>query len=286
MIIATYSDRFHADDVASVAMLLMLYPDALVIRTRDRDEMNNADICVDVGNRYDGVKWFDHHKCRTPKRKGSRIKYSSAGLVWNKFGRRIVEQFNVKKEIIDDVVKHVDEHVIMFIDAVDNGHSVYKPSALNSDQIVTISTIVNVFNATQYDDEDSDRMFYDAVKVICKILEREIKNSIDIIVSRREMMKVDSGSRVMAFDEKLRWRENIHLFPHVDYIVMPSNSGSLWVATTIGNHKFPRYLRGTVKEQLVEITGIESAIFVSRNGEVAGASTKDGAIQLATLSIS
>ncbi|MEX2010580.1 MAG: MYG1 family protein, partial [Parcubacteria group bacterium] len=47
--IATHSGMYHADDVFAVATLLMVYPDAEVIRTRDMEKIQEAEIAVDVG---------------------------------------------------------------------------------------------------------------------------------------------------------------------------------------------------------------------------------------------
>ena len=78
-IIATHSGMFHADEVTAVALLAEFYYDEYaydVIRTRDAEEINDADIVVDVGGVLDSVnRRFDHHQVSYT---GSR---SSAGLV-------------------------------------------------------------------------------------------------------------------------------------------------------------------------------------------------------------
>jgi uncharacterized UPF0160 family protein len=48
-VIATHNSNFHADDVFAVAALKQLYPSAKVIRTRNLDELDQADIVLDVG---------------------------------------------------------------------------------------------------------------------------------------------------------------------------------------------------------------------------------------------
>lgn len=49
MIIATHNGKFHADDVFGVALLTDLYPDATIVRTRDPQMLDTADIVLDVG---------------------------------------------------------------------------------------------------------------------------------------------------------------------------------------------------------------------------------------------
>ena len=48
MKIVTHNAKFHTDDVFAVATLLVLYPDAKIIRTRDEALVKTADIVVDV----------------------------------------------------------------------------------------------------------------------------------------------------------------------------------------------------------------------------------------------
>ena len=61
--IVTHNGTFHADDVLAVATLAHnLGSDIEIVRTRDPKIIDDADIVVDVGGKYDGQKYFDHHQ--------------------------------------------------------------------------------------------------------------------------------------------------------------------------------------------------------------------------------
>ena len=66
MKIITHSGNFHPDDVCAVATLLLIYPDAEVVRTRDEkviNEKDKEDIVLDLGRVYDPTNLiFDHHQ--------------------------------------------------------------------------------------------------------------------------------------------------------------------------------------------------------------------------------
>ena len=46
MKIATHSGHFHADELMAVAALLLKFPDAEVVRTRDEEAIKQADIAM------------------------------------------------------------------------------------------------------------------------------------------------------------------------------------------------------------------------------------------------
>ncbi len=115
MSIITHSDSFHCDDVFSVALLKMLFPDYEIIRTRDMQIIKTGTIVVDVGLEYNAETCrFDHHQtsfnqkfnedCPTPM--------SSFGLVWKHYGRKLCNETIYNKFYYK---------FVMPIDANDNG---------------------------------------------------------------------------------------------------------------------------------------------------------------------
>src|SRR5436190_1581201 len=88
--IVTHDTSYHADDVFAVATLLLAFPDAQVIRSREQSVIDSADIVVDTGSVYDPPKMrFDHHQAGGAGQRQNNIPYASFGLVWKEFGERI-----------------------------------------------------------------------------------------------------------------------------------------------------------------------------------------------------
>ena len=73
--------------------LLPVYSGAALTRTRDPASLEACDIVVDVGGRYDEIKWFDHHQrgFETTFSPKHQTKLSSAGLVYKHFGKGIIK---------------------------------------------------------------------------------------------------------------------------------------------------------------------------------------------------
>ena len=100
------------------------FKDAKVVRTRDPLVINKADIVVDVGAIYDPLaNRFDHHQRGFEETFGPNydIKLSSAGLVYQHFGRRVVAQllnWDLEKPELETVYQKVYDDLIMMFDGV------------------------------------------------------------------------------------------------------------------------------------------------------------------------
>ncbi|MEJ2268009.1 MAG: MYG1 family protein [Nanoarchaeota archaeon] len=80
--IATHNGKFHIDEVMSIAILKIIYPNCEILRIRDEKEIKKAEIRVDIGKKYNPrTNDFDHHQINSPIRK-NKIPYSSCGLIW------------------------------------------------------------------------------------------------------------------------------------------------------------------------------------------------------------
>src|SRR4051812_16043506 len=122
MKIITHSGNFHPDDVCAVAVLLLLYPDAEVVRTRDEKIItgkDKEDIVLDVGQRYEPENlYFDHHQeGGVPKRKNG-IPYASFGLIWKHFGSQLSGS--------ERAANTIEEKLVWPVDSDDSGLDTYK----------------------------------------------------------------------------------------------------------------------------------------------------------------
>src|ERR1700743_3805913 len=97
----THSEDFHTDDVFATALLLELFPDAEVIRSRDEAVIATGDIVYDVGKVYDpALGRFDHHQAQAGKRENGII-YSSFGLLWREYGLQYCGDDKAVWDVID-----------------------------------------------------------------------------------------------------------------------------------------------------------------------------------------
>jgi len=88
-IIAVHNGEFHTDDVFAVAILKLIYPNLIAIRTRDKDKLKEVDARVDVGFKYDPSSGdYDHHQKEGAGKRKNGVPYASAGLIWKHFGKK------------------------------------------------------------------------------------------------------------------------------------------------------------------------------------------------------
>ena len=63
VVAATHSGTFHADDVLAAAALRLAKPSVTILRSRDMDQLNAADILFDVGRVFNPASCrFDPHQ--------------------------------------------------------------------------------------------------------------------------------------------------------------------------------------------------------------------------------
>ena len=79
-IIATHNKIMHADEVTAIALLKVFTNDEIEVKRIEHNTVDFADydMVIDIGNFFDGIKYFDHHQYKGGK--------SSAGLIWDYIG--------------------------------------------------------------------------------------------------------------------------------------------------------------------------------------------------------
>lgn len=123
--VVTHNGVRHADDVAAVAALLILYPNAEVVSTRDPVIIDRSDYAVDVGGVHDPERGrFDHHQRGGAGARDNGVPYASFGLVWNFYplAADILGTLHVPSEHRREVHRMVDERLVQGIDAADCGY--------------------------------------------------------------------------------------------------------------------------------------------------------------------
>jgi len=302
--IVTHNGGFHADEVFAYVMLKKIYPDNKLIRSRDMEEIEKADIAIDVGKIYNPSKnRFDHHQenCSENYTKGIDIPMSSAGMVYKTYGRKFLEM-SIGRQVGDNFLFEFYKNIIMEVDAIDNG---VKQEQGNKFFINTgVTRMVNRFNS---DDSTNHEKQYKAfmkaveyVEMIVSIIIEDLNESDKLI--QEETLKInkllderkDNNYIVIDFDCK-NWYTCIKNYEYknkkkniIDWIVYQSgsteneqNANNEWKIKTVGARakklKDEQYLKTNMKNP-------DDFIFVHKALFVASSKTFESAIDIVNLS--
>lgn len=285
MKIVTHNGGFHADDVLAVATLLLVYPDAVIVRSRDKEAIKSADIVVDVGLVYDAkTRRFDHHQPEGVGVRESGIPYASFGLVWKEWGGEMAGK---------DEALLIDRRLVSPVDAHDNGISV----ALNKFPEIREYTISDFFfsylDADEIDEKIILKKFLESVEVAKDLLKREINmahREISGLKIVKEVFAKSEDKRIIILDKDLPWSKILIPEPEALYVVYPRKEGN-WGVRAVPQHligfelkkSLPQHWGGKSAKELVELTGVADAIFCHTGLFMCVAQTKEGAVRLAKI---
>lgn len=225
VIIVTHDGKFHSDEVIAIWLLRWIYKDHIIIRTRDPDIIQCANIVVDVGGVHDPDRdRFDHHQSTFNLTfPGSSIPLSSAGLVWLKYGKQLIrDHFGPVLAIpltgpqIDTAYIELYHTLIKEIDGNDNGIPQYTTDGrlkFNYNMNLTLIGIITAHNGRSVSDHDDQyRRFKRAVDVCDQILvrierclEKIIRYDSDLIRTRQtieESLKIDPTGSILVISGK------------------------------------------------------------------------------------
>lgn len=288
MKIVTHSGSFHTDDVFAVATLLLVYPDAEVVRSRDKEVVDSADIVVDVGLEYDPKRMrFDHHQLGGAGIRGNGIPYASFGLVWKEFGESLA---GVEASAL------IEEKLVMPIDAPDNGVATYEQIFENVRPYTIVDFIYSYFfNGNIKGEEHVYETFMTVVGVAKELLGREISKSkerVEGMKKVREIIDTLTDKRIIVLESDLPWEPVLVPIPEAIYVVYPRREGN-WgvkgVPSVIKGFErkklLPESWAGKELEELRKETGVSDAMFCHRNRFIAAATSKEGAIKLAEIAV-
>lgn len=281
MRIVTHSGHFHADELLAVATLLIKFPEAEVVRSRDEKVIETGDIVVDVGQIYDPAKRrFDHHQKAGAGERANGIPYASFGLIWKEYGEEVSGG--------SDEAKVVDEKLVAPIDAGDNGLSLIE----NSIHGIVPYTMWDYFDSFGNETDDPagfDKGFFEALPHAKALLEREIRAAQRSVAGWREVedvYKKSDDKKIIILDRVLHWKR-VLIPSEAIFVIWPSSSG--WTVRGVPDDvhsfntkkPFPTSWGGLEGETLAAVSGVPDAYFCHRNLWIAGTRTREGAIDLA-----
>lgn len=274
LVCATHSGPFHADDVLAWALLQTYHcPNASLIRTRDADTLDRADVVFDVGGDFDPIKGrFDHHQSTY---QGD---LSSAGMVLN--------WLESEGKVGPAVAAALRSQVVDYVDAVDNGRLVPGKNT------PCFTKIVEAYTQGPSTLEEYDAAFHRAAEFAAGYVQgidsgvRQIQAAEAAVVSAMDAAVAD-GVRVMFLDQYVKWKpvyyRNGGAEHPTDYIVFPSMEGT-WrvVAVAPKENSFdqkrplPEPWAGLTGDALTAVTGVPGSVFCHKNRFIAVFETRDG----------
>lgn len=294
MKIGTHSGAFHADETFAIATLLLLYPNADVVRTRDPEILATCDILVDVGGVYDSEKGrFDHHFDDKRLMRENGVKFSSFGLVWKHFGSQYCRD--------EKAAAVVDRKLVQGIDALDNGQG--ENFVLPGVESASLALAIDNFNPTWIEvaeGRSSDDAFENAVNHAQTILYRASRKALADVQCESAVLNASAGGESIVVLNEFVYRgegwEPVAILadqrPRALFCVFLATNGE-WSAQAVppvrGSREqrksFPAEWNWKRGAELAAITGVEDAIFSHGGRWFACAKTKEGAIALATLAM-
>jgi uncharacterized UPF0160 family protein len=290
--IGTHNGRFHSDDVFSVALLKALYPEAVVVRSRDLDVLAACDLVLDVAAVYDPEKLrFDHHQQGGAGARENGIPYSSFALIWKHFGLEYC-QGN------EQVWNRLDKGFVSSFDAYDNGQKTYEITVPDARVVELQDLFDNYLNpnlAESAELEDYDRQFDVALGIASLILERVVARKAAEVES--EVYFYDSwlaspDRRYVVLEKFATSGEKAEEMPELLYTVFRAPA-STWnikgMAREKGSYEvkkpLPEAWRALRDAELAAVTGVPDAAFCHGGLFMCGAATREGAMQLLALAL-
>lgn len=205
--IITHPGAPHPDETFAVALAIILFGDVEVERREvAEDEDPDADFVLDVGGRYDGEKFFDHHQKNAPTAEDG-TPHCSLTLFAEKF-------------LPKDVVQELWESGFQRIATADNGANPKKG-------VPNVSGWVCAFYPSWDEKEpDYDKAFWEIVHAALPLLRKMIEKAKSTIRAREcwgELAR-ENGC-LLCMKTMVEWRvvaEKVEKKPWLKYALYPS----------------------------------------------------------------
>lgn len=305
MIIATHSGKFHADDVWAVAVLDILFPGCTLIRTRDLQNIREADFAVDVGGIWDPQTGrFDHHQKGFNGARQSGVVYASAGLVWKEYGARCVERiassragYDISAEKAHQIACSIDGDLVQYLDMSDTG------AARNAPGGYGLSAVVSGFNPTWIDEHQAGDVmaaealrltqFRRAMEFVADIMVNAVKyrvGSMRAVEQVRQSERLENGKLLFLKNGALPWASVVrNEMPKVLFVISYNATEQRYMINTVpatidtfeARKDLPMAWAGLRDEELAAVTGVADAIFCHNNLFIAAARSFEGILTMA-----
>jgi len=296
--LVTHSGGFHADELLSSVVLTRLYPQAKILRTRDREWITPAadKIIYDVGGAYDcDAQIFDHHQRPGPLREDGQP-YSSFGLIWAQYGRAYLAAMDVPQDDIEAIHAKFDAKFVLPIDLLDNG--AIEPAVAGPLSILTLPALLGSLKPV-FDDMSptaDDDAFLTALPIARSFVEAQIRNL--AAKSRAQSIVIDAiaaagTSPILELPMGMPYRSALDKAEadHILFVVNPRGDDWMLGGIKLSNDTFeqradlPAAWAGLTDAALEEASGVKGAKFCHNARFIAVASTREAILEMARIAV-
>lgn len=279
--IATHNGPFHADDVIASVLMGAWRSNVEVVRTRDQDVIDDADIVVDVGSEYNADELrLDHHQPDFGRKhpadeEGNVYSMASAGLALEQ-SSFLFNRFNIGDPAVEEQAKEMlREELIRGVDAADNGEV---------DGHGTVSELIAGFNPEWDEDVSFDEKFSEALDFALGVLDRKVKHILSQIKAEQLFRDAETmfNGQVKVLQQYLPWT-GMETPKELLYVVFPASGGGYRV------QQVPEQPGGMAGRKPLPEAWVEDApsveggdaVFVHSGRFIAGTTTEAAAIDMA-----
>jgi len=294
----THSGGFHADELLSSVVLTRLFPQAEVLRTRDRQWITPVanKIIYDVGGAYDHeAQIFDHHQRPSPLREDGQP-FSSFGLIWAHYGRAYLAAMDVPADDVEIIHAKFDTKFVLPIDLLDNG--AMEPSVAGPLSILTLPSLLGSLKPV-FDDTSptaDDDAFFVAVPIARSFIEAQIRNL--TAKARAQSIVLDAiakagTSPILELPMGMPYRSALDQAEaeHMLFVVNPRGDDWTLGGIKLSNDTFeqradlPAAWAGLTDSALEDASGVKGAKFCHNARFIAVANTREAILKMAEIAV-
>lgn len=302
MILCTHNGSFHADDIFAYTILSTVFPNNILMRTRDKELWNKADIVFDVGMVYDPEnKKYDHHMKNPPQRPDGSL-YSSAGLIWKFYGMDYLKiknfETNFNNEILEKIWEKIDKKIIKVIDAIDVGEMI--PRDVSIEKLIDMENPEKAGNTSITEKQGNVDDYYYAFLRVSQIVNNFFQNSVKREFKKMLFIEYFMEQYNKAEDKRVIYCEQ---FGDATRHINENNLETLFIITKRNDNDYmincvppadnmyaqklplPVEFAGKKEEELPELSGIKGLKFVHNNRFCAALTNLEDAYKLTTITL-
>lgn len=294
----THSGGFHADELLSSVILTRLFPDAQLLRTRDRTAITPGagKIIYDVGGDYNAeTRIFDHHQRPNPLRDDDQP-FSSFGLIWAHYGQDYLAAMDVPADDIATIHAKFDTKFVLPIDLLDNG--AMDPSVAGPLSVLTLPSLLGSLKPV-FDDTSptaDDDAFMAAIPIATTFVEAQIRNMTAKARAKsivQEAVTAAGSSAILELPMGMPYKSALDdaSADHILFVVNPR--GGDW---TIGGIKLshdtfeqradlPASWAGLTDAALEQASGVKGAKFCHNARFIAVADSRKAIMDMAAIAV-